>query len=323
PAGLAEAARASGGVVAVVELGSGPMSLTAEATRRAARMVPGVVVGVAPAGLSPEARARWAELVDVILPTSSAAPVDDELEQLTSAVGARPKAAAALVLLLRQEPATIEDGLVAESAVYSMLQAGPEFAAWLRTRQERAPDRAAEGPAVRMARDGDRLTVTLSRSARHNALNTAMRDALVEALGAGLTDPSVTVVLQGDGASFCSGGDLSEFGTAPDPATSHVIRLTRSPAALAARLAPRLEVRVHGACIGAGIELAAFAGRVVARPDAVFALPELTLGLIPGSGGTVSVRRRIGRHRTAWLALSGERIDARRAHAWGLVDEVV
>ena len=57
-----------------------------------------------------------------------------------------------------------------------------------------------------------------------------------------------------------------------------------------------------------------------AAPGAFFQLPELGMGLVPGAGGTVSLPRRIGRQRTAWLALSGERIDAETALAWGLVD---
>jgi enoyl-CoA hydratase/carnithine racemase len=68
--------------------------------------------------------------------------------------------------------------------------------------------------------------------------------------------------------------------------------------------------------------LPAFAARVVARPDTVIGLPELPLGLIPGAGGTVSLPRRIGRHRTVWLALTRRAIDAATARAWGLVDEV-
>ena len=79
---------------------------------------------------------------------------------------------------------------------------------------------------------------------------------------------------------------------------------------------------VHGACVGAGIELPAFAGRVVASRDAWFALPEVAMGLVPGAGGTVSLPRRIGAQRTAWLALTGRRIDAETALAWGLVDEL-
>ena len=68
--------------------------------------------------------------------------------------------------------------------------------------------------------------------------------------------------------------------------------------------------------------MAAFCGHVVAAPDAVFGLPELGLGLTPGAGGTVSVTRRIGRWRTAYLVLSGRTIDADTALAWGLVDEI-
>jgi enoyl-CoA hydratase/carnithine racemase len=124
------------------------------------------------------------------------------------------------------------------------------------------------------------------------------------------------------GPDFSFGGDLHEFGSAPDPATAHVIRLTRSVGALIASHRDRVTAYVHGACYGAGCEVPAFAGRVVATADARFALPEISLGLIPGAGGTVSVTGRIGRWRTAWLALSGARIDAPTALAWGLVDEL-
>jgi enoyl-CoA hydratase/carnithine racemase len=79
---------------------------------------------------------------------------------------------------------------------------------------------------------------------------------------------------------------------------------------------------VHGQVLGSGLEMAAFCGWVQAHPDAVLGLPELSLGLIPGAGGTVSITRRIGRWRTAYLVLSGKRIDAATALRWGLVDEV-
>ena len=87
-------------------------------------------------------------------------------------------------------------------------------------------------------------------------------------------------------------------------------------------LADRVTVELHGACFGSGIELPAFAGRVVAAPDTAIALPEIALGLIPGAGGTVSLPRRIGRRRTLLLALTGRTIDARTALEWGLVDEL-
>jgi enoyl-CoA hydratase/carnithine racemase len=75
--------------------------------------------------------------------------------------------------------------------------------------------------------------------------------------------------------------------------------------------------------VGAGIELAACAGHVVATADTRIGLPEVAMGLIPGAGGTVSLPARIGRHRTAWLALTGRTLDAPTAHAWGLVDALL
>jgi len=79
---------------------------------------------------------------------------------------------------------------------------------------------------------------------------------------------------------------------------------------------------LHGPVAGSGIELAAFAGRVVADGSTRISLPEVGLGLIPGAGGTVSLPRRIGRHRTLRLALEPGSVDAATALAWGLVDEV-
>lgn len=92
--------------------------------------------------------------------------------------------------------------------------------------------------------------------------------------------------------------------------------------ALTARLGRACRAEVHGRVLGSGLEMAAFCGWVAARHDSVFGLPELELGLIPGAGGTLSVTRRIGRWRTAYLVLSGRTIDAGTALAWGLVDEV-
>jgi enoyl-CoA hydratase/carnithine racemase len=74
--------------------------------------------------------------------------------------------------------------------------------------------------------------------------------------------------------------------------------------------------------VGAGVELPAFAGTVVAAENATFRLPEVAMGLIPGAGGTVSLPRRIGRWRTLYLALSGLSLNAASALAWGLADRV-
>jgi enoyl-CoA hydratase/carnithine racemase len=245
-----------------------------------------------------------------------------ELDTILGAVERTPLAATAMVVLLRSSLArTIDEGLVAESVTYSMLQGGPEFAQWRAGRQRRQRPEPPE--AVLTDRVDGTLTITLNRPHVHNAFSRSMRDGLAEALAVAMADDSIDrILLQGAGPSFCSGGDLDEFGDFPDPAASHVIRLTRSPARLVARLSPRVEVRTHGSCMGAGAELPAFAGRVVAHPATRFALPELSLGLVPGAGGTVSLPRRIGRHRTALLGLTGTPIDATTAFEWGLVDAI-
>jgi enoyl-CoA hydratase/carnithine racemase len=150
-----------------------------------------------------------------------------------------------------------------------------------------------------------------------------MRDELVTLLQVAAADPTVTsIALTGAGPSFCSGGDLSEFGSVPDPVSAHLIRTTRSVAPWLARCASRTTAVVHGACVGAGTELPAFVAQVVARPDATFQLPEVPMGLIPGAGGTVSLPRRIGRQRTAFLAITGTTIDSGTALAWHLVDRI-
>lgn len=250
---------------------------------------------------------------------------DDAATLVTDAVEAHPVAATSLAVLLRGgDRRTAAEGLAAESATYSMLQAGAEHQAWLASRRRRDPRPSNDGPPVRVERDGDRLTLTLSRPEVRNAFDAATRDALLDGLAIATADPAIAeVVLAGDGPAFCSGGDLDEFGTATDPSAAHVLRLARSVGGALHRMAPKVTARVHGACVGAGVELPAFAGRVVARADAVLALPEVAMGLVPGAGGTVSIARRIGRHRTAWLALTGQPIDAPTALAWGLVDDVV
>jgi enoyl-CoA hydratase/carnithine racemase len=247
-----------------------------------------------------------------------------ELAAIAATVAANPVASTALALLLRGGiTRTIGEALAAESAVYSMLQAGPEFATW-RAHRPRRPPRADEPTeAVRVERHDDCLRLTLARPQVHNAFNVALRDQLVDGLRIAQADPSIRLVqLGGDGPSFCSGGDLDEFGSFSDPASAHLVRLTRSAGRIVAALAPRFETYLHGAAMGAGIEVPAFGGRIVAHPDTRIALPELSLGLIPGAGGTVSLPRRIGAQRTAYLALSGAAIDAATALEWGLVDEV-
>lgn len=234
-----------------------------------------------------------------------------------------PIAAMTLVQVLRATAAMpVQQALLVESLAYSTLQSGPEFRRWLQANPQTAPlPEAHHEAALLVERDGATLRLRLNRAERRNAISVEMRDHLVEALQLVLADTSITeVFISGEGACFSIGGDLTEFGSAPDPASAHVVRSQRLPATLLAQCAQRLHFHLHSACIGAGMEIPAFGRRVTAARNAFFQLPEIRFGLIPGAGGCVSLPRRIGRQRTAYLALSSKKINAATALAWGLVD---
>jgi len=264
---------------------------------------------------APDASRPWVGL--------TARELDVALAGLEAACARNPIAAAVAAQVLRTtEALEFEAALVVESLAYSALLAGAEFKDWRSSRAVRKPP--TEGPRVRLERREDGgLVIALGRAEARNAFDARMRDELVEALEFALIDPDQTrVELRGDGPAFSAGGDLDEFGRATDLALAHAIRVEQSPARLVHQLGDRLTAHVHGACVGAGVEVPATAGRVVATRDAWFRLPEVSMGLIPGAGGTASIPRRIGRHRACYMALSGQDIPLGTAMAWGLVDAV-
>jgi hypothetical protein len=233
-----------------------------------------------------------------------------------------PHAAAIAMQLLRSlENLPPERALPLESFCYGLLQGSAEHSAWLASRVFTAPPGPPGGLIVER-RDSE-LLITLDRPLARNAIDRSMRDQLVDAFTVAVLDTEVRVVkLRAQGACFSIGADLAEFGTTRDPATAHLIRSRTLPALVLAARADILDVHVQGACVGAGLEMAAFAGRFTATPDAWFQLPELAMGLIPGAGGCVSVPRRIGKQRAALMILSGRRINAATALRWGLIDAI-
>jgi len=250
-----------------------------------------------------------------------------QLDQLLPAIDAQPVAAVMLVQLLRHNAqCSIQQGLFAESLAYSTLQQSRGFQQWLSTTARPAHRSDGDAPLLieRVQRGGAiELDLTFNRPHAHNAYSAALKDALCEALQLAHADNDVQqVTLRGNGPSFSAGGDLSEFGSVTDAAEAHASRSTRSAAALLATLQCNTAARLHGACIGAGIELPAFTGHVSAAPGSFFQLPEVGMGLVPGAGGTVSICKRIGRQRTAWMALTGARIDPATALQWGLIDQL-
>lgn len=284
----------------------------------------GVKVGLSSEPLPPQAAPLLEHLTTTLAPSGPdqfcAALGTSAVDEIASLVASAPHASLALTdVLALTSVVDVHDGLAVESMAYSMLLAGGEFQAWrARTPRRRVPD--SDEPVV-YTRDRDRLSIVLNRPDRHNAFGRAVRDGLVDGLRMASLDRSIaSVMVSGAGPSFCSGGDLDEFGTVTDVAAAHVVRMTQNAGLEIHRIAGQVRVLLHGACIGAGIEIPAFASHVDAREDAWFRLPELEMGLIPGAGGTVSITRRIGRWRTAAMALSGHRIDLTTALDWGLVD---
>lgn len=259
-----------------------------------------------------------AAFCDVVLEDSK------PLENIISNIRKAPIAAMILVQQLRlPESLSPQDALTTESLAYAAVQTGPEFKRWLKTYVP-VPEKPDSTPPLEITTGAHTAALTLSRPGTLNAIDTDMRDALCEALDMALLDESVTkITLEAKGRAFSVGGDINEFGQVSDPATAHWIRSLRLPAWRLARLKIPFHVHVQGAAVGAGAEIAAFGTHIKASNKAWFQLPELKYGLIPGAGGTVSLPRRIGRHRAAYMALSMDRISAKTALDWGLVDEII
>ena len=236
---------------------------------------------------------------------------------------ANPQASVVAAQTLRRNARLgLLDALLVESLAYATLQAGAEHARWLAQRGHRSR-RDTDQPRIEVTDDGATVTVTLSRPRLFNLFDSAMRDELVDvlkALQAGGDDRPV--VLTGAAGNFCAGGDPAEFGTVSDPATAHLIRSRANAAPWLAAIADRTTAVIDGACVGAGVELAAFCATVTATDRARFRLPELSMGLIPGAGGTVSIPARVGRQRTLWWLLTNAELDAATALEWGLVDSL-
>ncbi len=246
----------------------------------------------------------------------------DDPEPVVESIENNPLAAVTLAQVLRLTPRLgTADGLVVESLAYSALQGGPEHARWLAARGRRVRPEDPS-PRVRMDDHPDRIDIVMTRPKLRNLIDVELRDQLVDAFKTATADDR-PVRLLGEGTCFCGGGDPAEFGTADDPATSNLIRGTANIAPWTAGLASRLTAVIDGPCIGAGVELAAFAHRIVATPKASFRMPETSMGLMPGAGGTVSIPRRIGAPRTLELLLRDTVIAAEEALEYGLVDVIV
>ena len=175
---------------------------------------------------------------------------------------------------------------------------------------------SANAGAVHTRRDGDILVVTLDHPPV-NALSFAVRGGLARAIDEAEADPQVrAVLLTGAGKNFIAGADIREFGKPPVPPS-----LPDVCNRIEACAKPVVAV-LQGAALGGGLEVALAAHYRVALASAKLGLPEVTLGLLPGAGGTQRTPRLIGAQAALDLMLSGKPLAAQAALAAGLVDEL-
>ena len=166
------------------------------------------------------------------------------------------------------------------------------------------------------------LLLRLNRPEARNALNMALRRAVVEALEAAAEDPSIkAVVLTGNEKAFAAGADLAEMRSA-DP----IEMMQRGTHKLWDRIAafPKpLIAAIHGFALGGGLELALHCDILIAGESAKVGQPEVKVGIMPGGSGTQRLTRAIGKAKTMLLVLTGEMISAREASEMGLISRVV
>ena len=185
----------------------------------------------------------------------------------------------------------------------------------------------ADFETIAVSRHDDHiLQVTLNRPEVSNALNTRMGLDLMEYFEQFSIDPEEArvVIITGHGdKAFCAGGDLKERNGMSDESwqAQHVI-FERMVRAIMGCPIPVLAA-VNGAAYGGGCEIAAASDFIYATRGTRFALTEVTLGIMPGSGGTQNLARAVGERRAKELILSGLPFTAEQAEVWGLVNRVV
>jgi enoyl-CoA hydratase len=178
--------------------------------------------------------------------------------------------------------------------------------------------------AVRIEREGDIGWVVLNRPGQINAINDGIRTGVPAALAELDADDTIRVIaIRGEGPrGFCAGADIKEQRQVE---TSLQVR-RRMQGARWIEALDRVEkpviAAIHGFCMGGGLELALACDIRFVSPDAVLALPETGLGLIPGGGGTQRLPRVVGPGRALDLLITGARMGAEEARAIGLVTRI-
>lgn len=165
---------------------------------------------------------------------------------------------------------------------------------------------------------------TIEREAARNALNRALVKAIGAAARAAEADAEVrAVILTGSGQkAFCAGADLKERRAMSEAEIRDFLALYRTEFRFLERLSKPSVAALNGAAFGGGLELALVCDLRVAAPHARMGLTELSLGIIPGAGGTQRLTRIVGEAKAKELLLFSTRLDAPEALALGLVNHI-
>jgi enoyl-CoA hydratase/carnithine racemase len=175
---------------------------------------------------------------------------------------------------------------------------------------------------VDVEREGPVARIFLNRPEKANALNSRALEELRRALRELAPDPSLgTVVLGGRGRTFCGGADRQELRSLTVSTAGAFVEKIHQVCQAIRELPVPVVARLHGAVIGAGLEIAAACDLRVAAEGTKLAMPEVRLG-IPSVVEAALLPRLMGSGRAAWLVLTGEAIDAQRALEWGLIEEI-
>lgn len=175
---------------------------------------------------------------------------------------------------------------------------------------------------VRLERQGERLSITLARPERRNAITVAMYSVLADAIEQAATDDSVRLVtISGEGQDFTAGNDLRDFLSAL-PRLGEDIPVWRFLRALARNRVPILAA-VHGNAVGIGTTMLLHCDLVIAEESARFSLPFVDLGLVPEAASTLLLPGLAGRRRAARFLLLGEQFGAKEALDAGIASHVV
>ena len=168
--------------------------------------------------------------------------------------------------------------------------------------------------------EGGVARIFLNRPQKVNALDSSLLKSLAEAIeDAGADEAVRVVVLAGRGKAFCGGADVKELAQLTEASARTFIEQIHAVCVALRRLPLPVVAHLHGAVIGAGLEIAAACDLRIAAAGTKFSMPEVRLG-IPSVVEAALLPRLIGSGRAAWLVLTGDSIDAARAYEWGLIE---